>query len=169
MIFIVINGCVIVLRRSANSHWYKPEWESPMYPFFQVFGIVGGIALLLLMGAKALIGGTAAVVLGSIIYKTYGDSNTEDEITPWETYVLMRRNPSEAERRRMMASFHLADADGSGAIDLEEFIAAAEMIGFTESDRPSLEEHFRSADTNENGLIDIEEYASMIEKMTSKD
>ena len=169
MIFIVINGCVIVLRGSASSHWYKPEWKSPMYPFFQVFGIVGGMALLLLMGAKALIGGAAAVVLGSIIYKTYGDSNTEEEMTPWETYVLMRTNPSEAERRRRMASFHLADTDGSGKLDLEEFVSAAELLGLEGLDRPSLEEHFHAADVNENDLMEIEEYASMIEKLTSKD
>ena len=167
MIFIVINGCVIVLRGAASSHWYNPEWESPMYPFFQLFGILGGMALLLLMGSKALIGGGAAIVLGTIIYTTYGQNHVKPEITPWKTYVLMSRDPIEVERRRRMASFHLADTDRSGAIDLGEFIAAAEMLGFSEGDHAELEEHFRSADTDENGLMDIDEYAVIVEKMIS--
>ncbi len=167
MIFIVINGCVIVLRGAASSHWYNPEWESPMYPFFQLFGILGGMALLLLMGSKALIGGGAAIVLGTIIYTTYGQNHVKPEITPWKTYVLMSRDPIEVERRRRMASFHLADTDRSGAIDLGEFIVAAEMLGFSEGDHAELEEHFRSADTDENGLMDIDEYAVIVEKMIS--
>jgi Ca2+-binding EF-hand superfamily protein len=81
----------------------------------------------------------------------------------------MRTNPSEAERRRRMASFHLADTDGSGKLDLEEFVSAAELLGLEGLDRPSLEEHFHAADVNENDLMEIEEYASMIEKLTSKD
>jgi len=169
MIFIVINGCVIVLRRAASSHWYKPEWESPMYPFFQVFGILGGMALLLLMGSKALIGGSAAIVLGTIIYMSYGKNHVRSEITPWKTNVLLSSDPAEVERRRRMASFHLADTDGSGAIDLDEFIAAAEMLGFSEKDHAKLQEHFRSADTDENGLMDIEEYAVIVDKMVSMD
>jgi len=169
MIFIVINGCVIVLRGAASSHWYNPEWQSPMYPFFQIFGILGGMALLLLMGSKALIGGGAAIVLGTIIYTTYGQKHVKSEITPWKTYVLMSRDPIEVERRRRMASFHLADTDRSGAIDLGEFIAAAEMLGFSEGDHAELEEQFRSADTDENGLMDIDEYAVIVDKMISGD
>ena len=73
MIFIIINACVIVLRSASRSHsWYAPEWKSPVYPLIQIFGIIGGFVLLFLMGSKALIGGTAAVVLGFIIYKGYG-------------------------------------------------------------------------------------------------
>ena len=79
----------------------------------------------------------------------------------------MSRDPIEVERRRRMASFHLADTDRSGAIDLGEFIAAAEMLGFSEGDHAELEEHFRSADTDENGLMDIDEYAVIVEKMIS--
>ena len=64
MIFIVINACVIVLRRASKTHtWYQPEWKSPIYPFFQLLGIFGGIVLIYLMGEKAIIGAAACCIL----------------------------------------------------------------------------------------------------------
>ena len=39
MVFIVINSCVIVLRRVSDSHtFYKPTYLSPLFPFVQIFG-----------------------------------------------------------------------------------------------------------------------------------
>ena len=105
MIFMLINACVIVLRRSSASHaWYEPKWKTHwlLYPFIQLFGIFGGGALLVLMGSKAIIGAMVAIVLGIIIYTGYGKENVEREITPWETVVKMVTEPHEVERRRRL-------------------------------------------------------------------
>ena len=82
MIFIVINACVLVLRSSSKSHWYEPEWKSPLYPLMQILGILGGSILIYAMGMKAVIGGTAAIIIGIIIYQSYGKKHTENLITP---------------------------------------------------------------------------------------
>ena len=44
MIFMLINGCVIVLRTSSDSHtWYDPVEDTlAPYPAVQLFGIFGG-------------------------------------------------------------------------------------------------------------------------------
>ena len=111
MIFMLINGCVIVLRTSSDSHkWYDPKWKTPwpLYPAVQLFGIFGGGALLYLMGSKSLVGASAAIVLGLIIYNGYGRNRVDAQITPWETVRLMLTNADEAERIRLFAAFYLS-------------------------------------------------------------
>ena len=58
-----------------------------------MLGIIGGFVLLFLMGEKALIGGGAAIVLGLIIWKGYGEKHVELEITPWQTFGLQYTDP----------------------------------------------------------------------------
>ena len=132
MIFILINACVIVLRTSADSHtWYDPQWKTPwpLYPAVQLFGIFGGGGLLYLMGTKSLVGASVAIVLGLIIYKGYGESRVEVQITPWKTAKLMITDSDEAERRRLFAAFYEADADGDGQLDLDQFVSAFKSLG----------------------------------------
>ena len=76
MVIVALNACVIVLRKENPKHdWYKPTFESPMFPFVQIFGIISGAILVFLMGEKALIGAVAALVLGLSTYKIYGERN----------------------------------------------------------------------------------------------
>ena len=135
MIFMLINGCVIVLRSSSDSHtWVRSTRKTPwpLYPAVQLFGIFGGGALLYLMGSKSLVGASAAIVLGFIIYNGYGRSRVDAQITPWETVRLMLTNSDEAERRRLFAAFYDADAEGDGQLDLDQFVSAFKALGYIE-------------------------------------
>ncbi|MCP2502883.1 MAG: amino acid permease [Candidatus Thalassarchaeaceae archaeon] len=171
MVFIVINACVLVLRRSSNSHWYDPKWRSPLFPFFQIFGIVGGLLLIYVMGMKAVIGGSSAIILGTIIYLSYGKKHVNKKITPWNTFRLMFTNPSEVEHRRRWAAFHAADTERNNHLNLQEFISAMESLGFSgddhESDLPygALREYFHAADENEDGILEIDEFLLGIEEL----
>ena len=79
MVIVALNACVIVLRKENPKHeWYKPSFKSPLFPFIQIFGIISGAALVFLMGAKALIGAFAALVLGIATYKIYGEKNYQN-------------------------------------------------------------------------------------------
>ncbi len=42
--FILVNACYYFKETSAQ--WYNPPYQSPMYPYIQLFGIASGIALL---------------------------------------------------------------------------------------------------------------------------
>jgi len=76
MVIVALNACVMVLRRDDPKHdWYQPTYQSPLYPYVQIFGIIAGGTLVALMGIKAVIGAVAAIVLGFSSYKIYGEKN----------------------------------------------------------------------------------------------
>ena len=191
MIFMLINACVIVLRSSSDSHaWYDPDWKTPrgLYPLIQLFGIFGGVALLYFMGTKSLIGAGVAIVLGAIIFRSYGKERVEAEITPWETTWKMLTDPDEVERRRVYASFHAADTEDTGKLNLEEFISAFKALGYIVGGGPNIPDDaivvpsasktgpdrlirdlFHAGDADEDGLIDIEEFLAVAEELEPED
>ncbi len=75
MVFIVLNLTVVVLRGAGPSHPWNPPYASPWYPLPQIYGTVAGIAMLVLMGEKALYGGTGAILIGLVAWFAYGRRN----------------------------------------------------------------------------------------------
>ena len=73
--FILVNACVIVLRETA-AQWYNPPYRSPYYPFVQLFGILSGIVLLVLLGMIPFLAVLAIFVAGLIIYFNFGKNVT---------------------------------------------------------------------------------------------
>jgi amino acid transporter len=76
MMFILVNLCVIVLRETAVA-WYQPKYQSPLYPWMQIFGILTGLALLAVLGASALLGAMVIIIAGLSLYYLYGRSRVE--------------------------------------------------------------------------------------------
>ena len=191
MIFMLINACVIVLRSTSKSHaWYDPGWKTPwpLYPLIQLFGIFGGAALLYLMGTKSLVGAIFAIFLGVVIFRGYGNDRVESEITPWDTARKLLTDPEEVERRRVHASFHAADKDQTGSLNLEQFIGALKALGYISGGGPNIPDDaivvpggskfrknrairdlFHWGDRDEDGLIDIEEFIAVTEEIVSEE
>ena len=191
MAFMLINACVIVLRSSSESHaWYHPEWKTPwlLYPLIQLFGIFGGGTLLYFMGTKSLIGAIVAIILGTIIFRSYGKDRVVDEITPWETTKKMLTDPDEVEKRRVHAAFHAADTEGTGNLNLDEFISALKALGYIVRGGPNIPDDaivipggrkhrknrlirdlFHWGDGDEDGLINIEEFLTVAEEIEPED
>ncbi len=71
MMFISVNACVIILRETA-SQWYNPPYRSPLYPFIQLFGIISGVILLVLLGFVPLMAILLITTIGFFIYLKYG-------------------------------------------------------------------------------------------------
>ncbi len=165
MIFIVINACVIVLRRASKTHsWYQPKWKSPLYPFFQLFGIIGGIVLIYLMGEKAIIGALACCVLGLITYYSYGKSRAHPTLTPWRTVRTEITNLDQHEREKRWLVFHTAASKDSRPEHLNEgeFVHAMGIIA-PQYDKFHVRNLFHEIDTNNNGVIDVDEFLEGIE------
>ena len=76
MMFMMVNLAVIVLRET-RAQWYKPPFRSPFYPWVQIFGLVSGCVLLVVMGPIALVSGVGTVVVGAALYFAYGLRHTE--------------------------------------------------------------------------------------------
>ena len=95
MIFIMINSCVIILRQTSDTHEWDPAYRSPLYPYMQLWGIIAGCFLISLMGSKAFIGGTVAVVAGVITYYVYGRKHYEvHRETPFQAFRATLRKQS---------------------------------------------------------------------------
>jgi len=70
---------VVVILREGRIQNYQPEFKSPLYPWIQIVGIAGLSALLLEIGAKALIANAVLVVGGFIAYYFFGSIKTNRE------------------------------------------------------------------------------------------
>lgn len=70
VVFALVNLAVILLRES-HAHWYQPSYKAPFYPWIQLFGIAGAIALLTTLSFFAIAGVLGAVTLGTAWYFGY--------------------------------------------------------------------------------------------------
>ncbi len=158
MIFMMINSCVIVLRQTSDRHDWDPAYKGPMYPFMQLWGIIAGGCLIVLMGEKAFIGGGAAVVAGLATYYLYGRIHyIASDKTPIATFREQFGLASPSEHQRRLAVFHAADLGGKGHLNVSEFQDALRALGFSYSVDES-RAIFHKSDEDENGVIDIDEF-----------
>ena len=164
MIFIMINSCVIVLRQTSEKHDWDPAYKSPMYPYIQLWGIIAGVVLIILMGSKAYIGGSIAIVVGLITYYLYGRKHYihSSNSTPIKTFKEQFQNPTKVEHNRRLAAFHAADFGGKNHLNVREFQNALKSLGFkfTSDESRSI---FHKGDSNEDGVIDIDEFIDTFE------
>lgn len=71
LIYIMINMTVVILRES-RVQWYKPQYKSPFYPFTQIFGIISGTFLFMIMGMIPLLACALTLLAGYLFYTFYG-------------------------------------------------------------------------------------------------
>jgi len=158
------------IRKAMPSHaWYQPEYDAPLRPLTQFFGIAAGISLLWFMGIEAVIGAATAAIVGFSIFQSYGRKHYNIEITPWETFRSMFTDPGEVEHRRRLAAFHAADLESTNHLNLREFVGAMRALGYDKQDfsqrsRP-LRDYFHAADEDGDGVIDIDEFLAKAEEM----
>ena len=163
MIFIVVNACVIILRKSHLNHeWYKPTYRSPLYPFTQLFGIFAGLALVMVMGEKAYIGAAFAIAFGFILFYSYGKQHAHPRLTPFITFTEMMLNPSKVEHERRVAAFHAADIGLKNHLTLREFQTAMAALGFP-MDYEENRVIFHQLDLNQIGYIEIDDFIEQFE------
>ncbi|MCF7792356.1 MAG: amino acid permease [Victivallales bacterium] len=70
--------CVIVLRESRIQN-YQPKFQTPLYPWVQIIGIIGSIFLIVEMGLAAVFASSILIIAGLSIYCFYGSIRTNKE------------------------------------------------------------------------------------------
>ncbi|MEQ9617770.1 MAG: amino acid permease [Deltaproteobacteria bacterium] len=70
LMFTLVCVAVIVMRESKIES-YDPSYRSPLYPWMQIFGILGSLWLLVNMGGWIKIATIAMVLVGVVWYKFY--------------------------------------------------------------------------------------------------
>ena len=170
MVYILMCLSVLVLRKATPSHaWYQPEYNAPLRPLLQLFGIASGTLLLYFMGAEAVIGAVTAGVVGWLIYMGYGRRHQSHKVSPWETFRLMSSDPYRAESRRRTAAFYAADTWGNKLRTLRQFISTVDALGIDYEDADTLREYFHAADENGDGLIHLDQFLMALETMAAED
>jgi len=69
VVFALVNVAVVAFRNGSTT--YEPQFESPLYPWMQVFGAVTGALLLTQMGTTALVGAVVIVAGSTVWYLVY--------------------------------------------------------------------------------------------------
>jgi len=78
LLFIFANLTLILFRESKIQS-YRPKFKSPLYPFMQIFGILGGIFLLIEMGSFILFLTGIFLVLGVLWYRIYAQKRASQD------------------------------------------------------------------------------------------
>jgi amino acid transporter len=63
LVFVLVNLAIVAFREGSAA--YEPEFESPLYPWVQGFGVLSGLVLLGQMGTVPLVG-AALITVGSV-------------------------------------------------------------------------------------------------------
>ncbi|MCD2199612.1 amino acid permease [Halobacterium sp. KA-4] len=88
LVFVLINFALVAFREGSTEN-YDPEFESPLYPWMQAFGVVSGVVLLTQMGWVPLVG-AVVITVGSVAwYFVYARSRIRREGAA--TDVIRRR------------------------------------------------------------------------------
>jgi len=77
LVFALINVAVVAFRESDVP--YDPSYESPLYPWMQGFGVLGGLLLLTRMGTVPFLGAVAIVTTGVLWYFAYAHRSVDRE------------------------------------------------------------------------------------------
>ncbi len=88
IIFILINFAVIVMRNS-RIETYDPGYQSPLYPWMQVFGIVTSFFLIVYMGWAPAMFSIGVISLAIIWYVYYARKHVKREGAIYHWFALL--------------------------------------------------------------------------------
>lgn len=87
LLYITANLTVILFRES-KIYSYRPKFKSPFYPYIQIFGIIGGVFLLIEMGSFIGFLTLVFMSIGFAWYKIYAEKRASQDSAL--IYVLER-------------------------------------------------------------------------------
>jgi amino acid transporter len=77
VVFVLVNVALVAFRRGSAA--YDPEFESPLFPWMQGFGALGGLVLLTQMGPVPLAGAVLITVVGVAWFFAYARNRVDRE------------------------------------------------------------------------------------------
>ncbi|MFH6767289.1 amino acid permease [Gaetbulibacter aquiaggeris] len=127
MMFILVNAAVVVLRETS-AQWYNPPFRSPLYPFVQIFGIISGIILLVLLGWLPFLSIIAIFIIGVAIYFNFGNKTRRTGVLRKyghrpALYLLYKRKNKEKKNLTVINSLNEGVLDGKLVSDAGAVVA----------------------------------------------
>ena len=163
--FIFSCLCVIILRESRLQN-YQPKFKSPLYPWMQIAGIIGCGALLISLGAKALIASGAFIAIGFFIYWFYGRIKSNREFAL--LHLIERITAKELTTRSMENELReiVRERDEIVKDKFDELVEKACVLDFDE--KLTRNDFFKKAATGLNKPLELSESA-ILEKLTERE
>ena len=96
LVFAFVNLALIAFRES-HLDWYQPTYRSPLYPWIQIFGIVGSVVLLTQIGLIPTIGAVGFILAGIGWYRGFGRARASRESAAREAVRLRSQDRLVAE------------------------------------------------------------------------
>lgn len=138
LMFALICFAVIIMRESRIAS-YDPGYNSPFYPYMQIFGIIAPFFLIYNMGLVPTMFSIGLIFLGVLWYIFYVKKNVGRSGAVYHIFARLgeQRNPSlDSELRGILKEKGLRKDDPfdevvmrSNVIDLEESISFEDAIG----------------------------------------
>ena len=179
--FILANLSVIILRETG-AQWYKPNYRSPLYPWIQIFGILSGLFLVIILGKTALIGLLAITIFGTIFYYSYGHKKTQRSgvIKVYGRRLLsaLRKkdsttseNPHSSTGRFKVANFQCTVSANTDNTLMKEAAVVVPLFGNERSPETLIELGVALADRKKTEVVHISElpYQTVLDAMLEEE
>ncbi|WP_436926509.1 amino acid permease [Halosimplex amylolyticum] len=144
LVFVLVNVAVVAFRTSDVD--YEPSYHSPLYPWMQAFGVVGGLVLLTQMGTLPLVGALVITVGGALWYYAYGRPRVQRQGVAADA---VRRRIDRQAVAETDSAFHDAD-------DTDVLVAVTE--GTTESRERALLTVAASLARRDDGTVTVVQF-----------
>jgi amino acid transporter len=183
LVFALVNAALIAFRE-ADLEEYDPAFESPLYPWTQLFGIGASGLLLTQMGLVPFAGAVGMVLVGLVWYALFARSRidregaaadvvrrslgqnvlerTQAELDTTSGYKVIVAMPADADRRRerrLLVAATAAAAGHNGSVYVVQFEEVPDQVPLdhASSVRLDIDEDFeaRTADLATEFDVDI--------------
>ncbi len=131
-IFMLVNLSVIVMRESKITA-YDPGFESPLYPWMQIFGVMTSIALIIAMGWLAILFTVGIIVLCLVWFHYYARDRVVRDGAIYHWFARLGRRvyrDLDVELRSIMKEKGLREED-----PFEMIVADAQVLDFSNGQR----------------------------------
>jgi amino acid transporter/nucleotide-binding universal stress UspA family protein len=182
LVFALVNAALIAFRK-ADLDEYDPAFESPFYPWTQLFGIGASLVLLTQMGVVPLVGAVGLVFTGLVWYGLFVRSRidregaaadvvrrslgrnvlsrTRDELDTPSGYEVLVGLPADADRareRRLLLAATAAAAGHDGRVSVVQFEVVPDQVplGYASSVRLDVDEDFEARTADLAAGFDVE-------------
>tara|TARA_B100001079_G_C16168887_1_gene407658 strand:- start:199 stop:564 length:366 start_codon:yes stop_codon:yes gene_type:complete len=120
------------------------------------------------MGINALIGAGSAIILGLILYASYGKNHVTNTERPWNTFIS-KITDNESELMRAVTVFRASDLENNNHLNLREFTAAIRALEWLPNEKDIIRDFFHLLDENNDGVLDIDEFLMVIRTMSAEE
>jgi amino acid transporter/mannitol/fructose-specific phosphotransferase system IIA component (Ntr-type) len=132
LMLFALNCLAVIVMRESQIESYDPGYRSPWYPWMQLFGIVGPIALIIVMGWLPMLFAGGVIAVGSAWYFYYAKKRVRRGGAIYHLFARLGQQRFEGLDRELRS---ILKEKGLRAADpYDEIVARSDVIDGLEAD-----------------------------------